>query len=76
MSENKSLIRNYDQIKKNIETKKEQVVDVRPPEVYNQINGETNKPNHIPSSFNVPYGQLFDPETGLLKSKEQIKDRK
>lgn len=64
INENKELKRNFDQIKANKKTQLEQVVDVRGEDDFNRA--------HIPNSQNVPYNQLFDPYTGLLKSKEDL----
>lgn len=42
----------------------EVMVDARDPPVYEQA--------HIPTAFNVPYADLFDPITGLLKTKDEL----
>ncbi len=60
------LIRSYEQIKQNLETKKELIVDARPAEGY--------KSGHILDSVSCPYAELFDHETKTLKSKEKIAD--
>lgn len=72
VKENESLKRDYDQIVSNIETDKEQVVDVRGVGEFNSVNQLTGEPNHIPGSLNLPYSELFDPTTYTLKDKEQL----
>jgi 3-mercaptopyruvate sulfurtransferase SseA len=58
------LIRNYEQIKNNIATKKEILIDARPSAEFNKAN--------IPNSINVPYDELFDPETETIRNKENL----
>lgn len=60
------MIRSYEQIKQNLETKKELIVDARPAEGY--------KAGHIPESVSCPYAELFDHETKTLKTKEKLND--
>lgn len=64
INENQNLIRNYEQIKSNLATKKEIVIDARPPKEYSQGN--------IPNSINVPYDELFDPKTKTIKNKKNL----
>ena len=65
IKENKALVRNFDQVNDNSSTNKEQIVDVRGAHDFNEI-------GNIPNSKNVPYSDLFDQETGLIKSKEEL----
>lgn len=58
---NPNILRNYEQI---IENKEEQIIDVRPPKIFDQ--------GAIPDSINVPYNDLFDQNTGLFKTKDQL----
>ena len=62
-------MRNYEDITKN---KTELVLDARGPGEFNKVNEITGERNHIPNSINVPYNELFDLNTGLLKTKEEL----
>lgn len=55
------LLRDYDQIANN---KEELILDARP--------GQMFEDGHVPNSMNVPYNELFDRKTGLLKTKEDL----
>jgi 3-mercaptopyruvate sulfurtransferase SseA len=59
-----NLIRNYEQIKNNLETKKELVVDARAVDAFNA--------GHIPEAISCPYSELFDIETKALKSSQKL----
>ncbi|CAF0930483.1 unnamed protein product, partial [Brachionus calyciflorus] len=74
IKENFDLTRNYDDIIQNITSKKEQVVDARPREDFNKINPVIGLPNNIPNSVNLPYSELFDSSTGLIKNDQQLKE--
>ena len=65
MKENKNLLRDFDDIKKNIKSGKEQVIDSRKSEDFNKI--VDNLENRIPNSINVPYSELFDTSTNQIK---------
>lgn len=69
-------MRNFDQVVKNIDSKEEQLVDVRPKDDFNSINPDTNKPNNIPNSINVPFGEIFDKNSGTIKDKNELKASK
>jgi thiosulfate/3-mercaptopyruvate sulfurtransferase len=65
ISLNKNLIRDYNAIKENITSNNEQVVDAR---AFDQV-----KYGSIPNSKNVPYNNLFDPDSGLIRENEEIR---
>lgn len=71
IKENKELIRDFDDISRNLTIKEEAVVDVRGPNEFNKLdaNGE---PNKIPNSLNLPYNDLFDHENGKLKDIQEL----
>lgn len=54
-------MRDYDQI---VSDEREVVLDARPDQMYES--------GHIPNAINVPYNELFDRKTGLLKTKEDL----
>jgi thiosulfate/3-mercaptopyruvate sulfurtransferase len=66
---NSLLVRELDDVKRNIETKREQVIDARSP---GRFFGRDPEPRqglrggHIPGSKNVPFGEMTDPATGAL----------
>ena len=70
--ENKALIRNYEQIFRNLETKEELVVDARPSDDFNKTDPINGKENKIKGSKNVPYAELFDANASGLKNLQQI----
>ena len=66
------MIRNFKQIQSIIEKQNEQIIDVRAASEFSKVNEFNDTENHIPTSKNVPYASLFDPNTGLLKEKDQL----
>lgn len=73
INENPKLIRNFEQIVSNIESKNEQVVDVRDREEFSKVVDGVE--NRIPNTLNIPYNEFFDKENGTLKSQDQLKER-
>lgn len=71
IKENKTLIRDFSDINKNLVNKKELVVDVRGPGEFNKVDSD-GELNNIPNSVNLPYSDLFDELKGGLKSKEEL----
>jgi thiosulfate/3-mercaptopyruvate sulfurtransferase len=71
------LIRSYEHMLANLTSKKELVIDARPPGRFNGTEPEP-APNlasgHMVGALNVPFGSLIDPATKILKSKEGIKE--
>jgi thiosulfate/3-mercaptopyruvate sulfurtransferase len=71
-----SYIRSRQQIQANIETRAEQLVDARP---RGRFEGTAPEPRpesrsgHIPGSRNVPYAELFDAATGVMKSLDELR---
>lgn len=74
--ENKALIRNYEHIVGNLETKKELIVDARNRDDFNKIDSTSGKENKISWSKNVPYAELFDSNTATIKNLQQIAESK
>ncbi|CAG8647150.1 4436_t:CDS:2 [Acaulospora morrowiae] len=72
---NTKLVRNYDDIRKNIDSNLEQVLDARPGL---RFTGEAPEPRpglpsgHMPHSISVPFNSVIDPNTKntLLKDEE------
>lgn len=71
-----TYIRSRQQIQANIETHAEQLVDARP---RGRFEGTAPEPRpesrsgHIPGSRNVPYAELFDATTGVMKSLDELR---
>lgn len=68
-------IRTIDQMRANLESKAEQVVDARAPGRFEGREAEPRlgvNPGHIPGSVNLPYGQLFEAD-GTWKNGEALK---
>ena len=72
INENRELLRDFEQIEEIVDKKSEQIVDARGPGDFAKLNEFTQRENNIPDSKNVPYPALFDPNTGLLKEKEEL----
>lgn len=66
---NSLLLRELDDVKRNVETRREQVIDARSP---GRFAGREPEPRqglrggHIPGSVNVPFGEMTDPAAGTL----------
>jgi thiosulfate/3-mercaptopyruvate sulfurtransferase len=66
---NTMLVRELGDVKRNIETKREQVIDARSP---GRFAGREPEPRqgvrggHIPGSINMPFGEMTNPATGTL----------
>jgi thiosulfate/3-mercaptopyruvate sulfurtransferase len=66
---NSLLVRELDDVKRNIETKREQVIDARSPGRFHAREPEPRqglRGGHIPGSKNLPFGEMTDPATGTL----------
>ena len=62
---NNFMVRDKEQIRSNISSKREQVVDARAAGRFNGADAEPwpgRRSGHIPGSFNVPYTTLLDPK--------------
>ncbi|MDD3445736.1 MAG: 3-mercaptopyruvate sulfurtransferase [Zavarzinia sp.] len=67
--DNTMLLRDYDQVRHNLVSHREQVVDARSRGRFDGTEAEPRpglKRGHIPGSVNVPAGELLDPETGIF----------
>ena len=73
---NINLIRDFEAIIKNIDTRKEEVIDARVPGEFDKIDPiDGKKTNNIPNSKNIPYNELFDKENGIFKDKQELLKR-
>lgn len=75
---NHTLVRNFDQVKANIGSGREQVIDAR---AAGRFKGNDPEPRpakrlgHIPSSINIPFGDLIDERTRCLRPAAEVKGR-
>ena len=71
-----TLIRNCEQIKQNLDTQKEQIVDARSPA---RFPGQEQDPRpgirsgHIPNALNVPFSKLLNESDYTFKSPDEIR---
>jgi thiosulfate/3-mercaptopyruvate sulfurtransferase len=69
-------IRSKQQLLGNLETQAEQLADARPRARFEGTVAEPwpgRRPGHIPGSRSVPYSELFDAETGAMKSLDELR---
>lgn len=74
-NENNSMVKNYDDIKKNILKKKFQVLDARPQGRFEGTEPEPRqnlKSGSIQNSVNIPWDEFINPETKCFLDKESI----
>jgi thiosulfate/3-mercaptopyruvate sulfurtransferase len=70
-----ALLRRYDDMKANLGTRAEQVIDARPAGRFKGIDPEPRpglRGGHIPGSLNVPYTDVLGPD-GRMKSPEELR---
>ncbi len=75
---NQLLVRHKDQMKTNLTTRREQVVDARSPGRFRGTEKEAwphNKVGHIPGSVNLPWSELLDPESKTLLPAKALAER-
>ncbi|MHB1217581.1 MAG: 3-mercaptopyruvate sulfurtransferase [Alphaproteobacteria bacterium] len=71
----KRLIRSIEQVRNNLNTHREQVLDAR---ARGRFKGTEPEPRpgvrsgHIPGAANLPYNELLDPKTGTVLPKDQL----
>jgi thiosulfate/3-mercaptopyruvate sulfurtransferase len=71
-----SFVRSQQQLVGNLETHAEQLIDARPRARFEGSVAEPRpglRPGHIPGSRNVPYAELFDADTGAMKSLDDLR---
>lgn len=69
-------VRSLEQLKANLVSKAEQVIDARAKERFEGSVQEPRpglRPGHIPGSRNLPYSQLVDPATGTMKPLAELR---
>ncbi len=75
---NSLLVRDLDDVRRNIETKREQVIDARSPGRFHAREPEPRpglRGGHIPGSINLPFGEMTDPKTGTVLPAAALADR-
>jgi thiosulfate/3-mercaptopyruvate sulfurtransferase len=69
-------LRSMQQLVANLDSRLEQVIDARPAERFEGRAAEPRpgiRSGHIPGARNVPYAQLFDAATGVMKPLDDLK---
>lgn len=75
---NATLVRSFEQVKTNLDSKREQVVDAR---AAGRFNGTAPEPwpvlhvGHMPGALNVPFADLVDDATKTIKPAAELKAR-
>jgi thiosulfate/3-mercaptopyruvate sulfurtransferase len=72
---NEKLLRDFAAINENLVTGKEEIIDARGQADFERVDPLDGKENHIPKSKNVPYSDLFDNNTGIIKDKKELLER-
>ncbi|MDB5486144.1 MAG: sseA [Tardiphaga sp.] len=70
-------VRDRDDMEKNVVSGREQMVDARAKERFEGSVAEPwpgRRAGRIPNSLNVPFNTLYEADTGLLKSADQLRD--
>ena len=70
------FVRNKQQLLGNLDTDAEQVIDARPRPRFEGAVVEPRpglRTGHVPGSRNVPYSELFDAKTGVMKSPDDLR---
>ena len=73
---NARFVRSKQQVLNNLDTHGEQMVDARPRPRFEGAVAEPwpgRRSGHIPGSRNVPYAELFDANTGAMKSLDELR---
>ena len=74
--QNNFLFRNLEQVRRNITTKEEQVVDARPEGRFYGREPEPRpnmRPGHIPGSLNLPHTAVLDADTNTMLSPQRLR---
>jgi len=72
------MVRDREQMKANLASRREQVLDARDPGRFNGTAPEIwpgRRSGHIPGSLNLPYTSLLDPEAKTFLPADQLEER-
>lgn len=67
------LLRSTEDVAAALEDKQTLLVNVLDPATYRGDKNTYGRPGHIPGSINLPVSEVTDPETGTLKSAEELR---
>lgn len=70
---NKNMIRNFEEIQNNVNSKEIVLIDSREKESFDKVHAENGMKEHIPNSINIPFSSLFESENVLLKNPSNLK---
>lgn len=71
------MVRDLEQMRRNMEKRREIVVDARPAP---RFEGEAEEPRpglrkgHIPNTINLPHSKLLDPQSGTMQPPERLRE--
>ena len=72
----KGLVRSFEQVKENIASKRELLVDARAAKRFQGVDAEprpTKKRGHVPGAVNLPFNELMDPGNSfVMRSADEI----
>jgi thiosulfate/3-mercaptopyruvate sulfurtransferase len=74
---NTFMVRDKDQLMRNLSSKREQVLDARSRERFAGTAPEPRaglRPGHMPNSFNLPFTELLDPASQTFKPEQDLRD--
>ncbi|MBM3598488.1 MAG: 3-mercaptopyruvate sulfurtransferase [Alphaproteobacteria bacterium] len=71
---NNFLVRNLDQLRANLDTKRENVIDARAAGRFKGVEPEIwpSRPGHMPGALNLPYADLLDPKDKTFLPADQL----
>lgn len=69
-----TFYRTFEQMRENVSSLSEQVLDNRSSAQYKNTAGEAYKGGHIPGALNIPFDTVLDKENGVLKSTDALKE--
>lgn len=75
---NATLVRSFEQVKANLDSKREQIVDARAAGRFNATAPEpwpVKHAGHMPGALNVPFGELIDDASKTMKPATELKAR-
>ncbi len=73
---NNFMLRDFEQIKQNLESGREQLIDARSPGRFSGADPEPRpglRPGHMPGSINIPCGKLWSPEDQTFRSPDEMR---
>ena len=73
---NDKLVRSLDQVRSNVQTRREQLVDARSAGRFTGVDPEPRaglRSGHVPGALNLPFNELLDAESGSMRAPEFVR---